>query len=278
MIKYDAHMHTKFSTDSDEPMEQMVLASIQRGLAGITFTDHMDYNFPESYNWDLPAGEKPFQFDFETYRDTILSLRNKYTNQIEIHTGVEIGLKSDAYDKNVALSKRNDLEYCIGSIHLVENMDPYYPDFWESYGEKNGLNRYFDTTYEQLKHLGDIQIDTIGHLDYITRYLPSGYEFYHYSDYAEIIDEILKIILEKNLLLEVNTSGYKKDGKMPNPCFEILKRFRDLGGEQIIFGSDAHDVSRVAADFERASLLVQKAGFSGYFSVNHHVREFHSFS
>lgn len=92
---------------------------------------------------------------FEKYREAIAVLREKYKEQIEIHTGVEIGLKSDAYEENVALSNRSDLEYCIGSIHLVENMDPYYPDFWESYGEENGLKRYFETTYEQLKNLGE---------------------------------------------------------------------------------------------------------------------------
>jgi len=64
---------------------------------------------------------------------------------------------------------------------------------------------------------------------------------------------------------------------MPNPCFEIIKRFRKLGGENIIFGSDAHDISRVAADFDRAAMLAQKAGFSGYVSVKDHVRQFHSF-
>lgn len=278
MVRYDAHMHTRFSTDSDEPMDQMVLEAIHRGLTGITFTDHMDYEFPDSYNWDLAVGEKPFQFDFDLYKDSIAVLQKKYGRQIEIHTGVEIGLKSDAYEKNVALSNRNDLEYCIGSIHLVENMDPYYPDFWESYGEENGLKRYFETTYEQLQNLGEIQIDTVGHLDYITRYLPSGYEFYRYEKYAELIDEILKILLKKDIILEINTSGYKNGGTMPNPCFEIIKRFRELGGENIIFGSDAHDISRVAADFERAARLAQSAGFSGYLSVNDHIREFHSFS
>lgn len=277
MIEYDAHMHTQFSTDSEEPMEKMIQASIQCKLRGITFTDHMDYRFPTTYDWQLEAGEKPFQFDFEKYRETIASLREKYKDQIEIHTGVEIGLKSDAYEDNVALSKRSDLEYCIGSIHLIENMDPYYPDFWEAYGEENGLKRYFETTYEQLRNLGEIRIDTVGHLDYITRYLPSGYAFYQYEKYAELIDEILKIIIERNLILEINTSGYKNGGTMPNPCFEIIKRFRELGGENIIFGSDAHDISRVAADFERAATLAEKAGFRGYLSVEDHVRQFHSF-
>ena len=42
MVQYDAHMHTQFSTDSEELMENMIRESIRRKLCGITFTDHMD--------------------------------------------------------------------------------------------------------------------------------------------------------------------------------------------------------------------------------------------
>ena len=93
MVQYDAHMHTQFSTDSEEPMENMIRESIRRKLCGITFTDHMDYRFPVTYDWKLGKGEKPFQFDFEKYRETIAVLREKYKEQIEIHTGVECGIE-----------------------------------------------------------------------------------------------------------------------------------------------------------------------------------------
>ncbi len=48
MVYYDSHVHTAFSTDSDTQMEQMVLQGIQNGLHGLTFTDHMDYHFPQN--------------------------------------------------------------------------------------------------------------------------------------------------------------------------------------------------------------------------------------
>lgn len=277
MILYDAHLHTHYSTDSEESMEKIICDGISKGLHGITFTDHMDYHFPESYDWNLEEGKKPFQFCFEDYKEEISVLRGKYHDEIEIHTGVEIGLKSDAYEDNVKLSNREDLEYCIGSIHLIDNMDPYYPEFWENYGEENGLQLYFETTYEQIKNIGDIRIDTIGHLDYITRYLPSGYSFFQYNKYKELLDEILHLILEKDFILEINTSGYKNGGTMPNPCGEILCQFYAMGGRNIIFGSDAHDISRVGKDFYRAEKLAREAGFKGYFSISDHNRSFHSF-
>lgn len=57
MVQYDAHMHTQFSTDSEELMENMIRESIRRKLCGITFTDHMDYRFPVTYDWELGKGE-----------------------------------------------------------------------------------------------------------------------------------------------------------------------------------------------------------------------------
>ena len=104
MILYDAHLHTHYSTDSEESMEKIICDGISKGLHGITFTDHMDYHFPESYDWNLEEGKKPFQFCFEDYKEEISVLRGKYRDEIEIHTGVEIGLKSDAYEDNVKLS------------------------------------------------------------------------------------------------------------------------------------------------------------------------------
>ena len=114
-------------------------------------------------------------------------------------------------------------------------------------------------------------------MDYITRYLPSGYSFFQYNKYKELLDEILHLILEKDFILEINTSGYKNGGTMPNPCGEILYQFYAMGGRNIIFGSDAHDISRVGKDFYRAEKLAREAGFKGYFSISDHNRSFHSF-
>ena len=50
MIRSDNHVHTSFSTDSDTPMEQMVLKGIELDLSSICFTDHIDYDFPDMGN------------------------------------------------------------------------------------------------------------------------------------------------------------------------------------------------------------------------------------
>ncbi len=273
MIYYDSHTHTSFSTDSDSSMALMIQNAISYGLKGITITDHMDYEFPMSEDYDTVT---PFTFDLDSYFAEISRFKHQYHSKIQIRTGVEIGLKEDAYDKNVTLSHRSELDYTIGSIHLIDNMDPYERIYWESYEEKKALRRYFETMLFNIQHLGDIHIDTLGHLDYVVRYAPSGYQCYSYTAFSDIIDEILRCIIEKQISLEINTSGYKKSITMPNPNEDVLRRYLDLGGHQITFGSDAHAPEGLAYRFLDAEKLAKKTGFTHYTTFEGHKPVLHT--
>ena len=277
MINYDSHVHTDFSTDSETPMEDMVRQGIKIGLAGIVFTDHMDYHFPMKYDWKLSEGMLPFIFDLESYLARITTLKEAYQDTIELLYGVEIGLKTDAIEDNRILSRNKALDYIIGSTHLVDNIDPYYPEYWEAFEEKKGLLHYFETTLQNLNELGDIHIDTLGHLDYIVRYSPSGYRLYSYQLFSDVIDEILHQILRRGISLEINTSGYKNGGPMPNPCEDIIRRYKDMGGELITFGSDAHTTDRLGKQFKEAEKIAKNTGFDYYTTFRNHKPVFHRF-
>ena len=277
MIAYDSHVHTNFSTDSDTPMENMVRQGIKNGLSGIVFTDHMDYHFPLKYDWNLTGGEAPFTFDFDTYLAGINRLKKKYRSDIELFCGVEMGLKMDAVEENRILSHKKELDHIIGSVHLVDDIDPYYPEYWETFEEKKGLLRYFETMLQNLNGRGDIHMDTLGHLDYIVRYSPSGYQLYSYQMFSDIIDEILSVIIEQGISLEINTSGYKNGGPMPNPCEDIIRRYKDMGGELITFGSDAHTTDRLAKHFSDAEMIAKNTGFDYYTTFRNHTPVFHKF-
>ena len=56
---WDTHMHTHFSGDSDADPRQMIAAAEGAGLAGLCFTDHLDYDYPDDK--DL------FLLDFDSY-------------------------------------------------------------------------------------------------------------------------------------------------------------------------------------------------------------------
>lgn len=79
-----------------------------------------------------------------------------------------------------------------------------------------------------------IGYDVYGHLDYIARYAPAKSDCrFSYFDYSDLIDGILTHIIENEKGIECNTSGLRKALNATNPSIDILKRYKELGGEII---------------------------------------------
>lgn len=45
---FDTHLHTEWSGDSSTPVSDQINRAKELGLSGITITDHMDLDFPET--------------------------------------------------------------------------------------------------------------------------------------------------------------------------------------------------------------------------------------
>src|SRR5690625_2336594 len=82
---FDYHMHSNFSADCNTPMEETIESAIKKGLTEICFTEHIDYDYPDT--------TIVFDLDFEKYNEAILQLQEKYKNIITIKKGVEIGVQ-----------------------------------------------------------------------------------------------------------------------------------------------------------------------------------------
>jgi len=131
---------------------------------------------------------------------------------------------------------------------------------------------YFEELLENLQQFHDF--DSLGHLDYIVRYAPADF-IYQPQDYFEIIREIMQILLRKDIALEINSSGLKKQN-MPNPHLDILAFYVSLGGELVTVGSDAHTPKYVGYGFEQVAELMKKAGLHEYVTYQNRKPTFHS--
>ena len=89
MITCDAHMHTRFSEDSDSSVHSMLDAAVEKGLETVYITDHLDKDFPKTP--DFPAGA--FMFDLDEYFSRLTQLKTEYQKKLEVRIGVEIGLQ-----------------------------------------------------------------------------------------------------------------------------------------------------------------------------------------
>ena len=254
MIICDSHNHTAFSADCDTPAEKMIEKAIALGLKYISMTDHMDLDFPYP--------QLDFTFSVPEYFKKHEELREKYGNQITLLTGIELGLQPGIYDELKTLLKCWDFDFVIGSSHLVDRLDPYFPEYWSDKTETQGIIRYFETILENVAEFDDI--DVYGHIDYIVRYGPTKAENYSYQKYQEILDEILKTLISKNIGLELNTAGLKYGLGFAHPHMDILKRYKELGGEILTIGSDGHKPEHLAYDFEKVPAILEECGFKYY--------------
>ena len=261
---WDQHMHCNFSGDSDALPEDMIKAGIAHGLSGICFTDHLDYDYPEEPNI--------FLLDFDNYFKVLSDLKEKYADKISVNIGIELGLQTQAAGQNLAVAEKYPFDFIIGSSHVVNHMDPYYPEFFAGRDEDAAYMEYFESVLENIN--SGVDFDVYGHIDYVVRYGPNKNAFYTYEKFKDIIDEILTQLISKGKGIEVNTGGFKYGLGHPNPTEDIIKRYRELGGEIITMGADAHVPEYVAYEFDKTAQIIKNCGFKYYTVFKNRKAEF----
>lgn len=252
---WDTHMHTHFSVDSEADSLEMIHASIRAGVDGICFTDHLDLLSLDSEDGSLPL-------DLPAYFAELNGLKTQFQDTFPIHIGVEVGLQPFLQERIPEIVSGYPFDFVIGSSHMVNGEDPYYPEYFMGKIEDEAYREYFESILENLS-LFDC-FDVYGHLDYIVRYGPNKNQYYTYEKFADVLEEILRTLIQKGKGIELNTGGFKYGLGHPNPTESILKRYRELGGEIITIGADAHTPMHTAYDFGKVPGILAGCGFQYY--------------
>ncbi len=258
MIPADTHIHSSFSADSSAPMEAMAAQAMALGLKTICFTEHLDLDYPESFDDD--GTPLLFQVDLPAYFKSVRSLQERFAGKLEILFGLEMGMQAHLADAYAAAAAAWPFDFLIASQHLVNGLDPYETAFWEGKNEEEVYRRYFEELLLNLRQMKDF--DTAAHLDYIVRYGPTQNRHYRYAAYADLIDPILHFLINHDKCLEVNTAGLKYGLGETHPACEVLRRYHELGGRLVTIGSDAHAPQHIAYGYSQAAALLQSTGFS----------------
>lgn len=256
-MKADFHMHTKFSSDSDAEPRDMIDHAIKLGLKTICFTDHFDKDYPECYS---DIGD--FLLDTDAYFGEMKKLQEEYKDKIDIRIGVELGLQPHLGAFYHDYVNRYPFDFVIGSVHVVDGKDPYYGELFECVSDEEAYRHCFEKTLLNIQTQSDF--DVLGHIDYIVRYGKTKAENYSYSKHADIIDEILKYLIAHGKGIELNMAGFKYGLGFGHPHPDILKRYKELGGEIITIGADGHKPEHIAYDFYRVSDILKSSGFEKY--------------
>lgn len=264
----DFHLHTNISSDSTASPESIVEKAVSLGLDRICITDHNDFDYP------LEDGRVVFNLDLKKYFDTMQQLKEAYSHRIKIYTGVEQGLTTvrperiEEYDRDFA----DVCDFIIGSSHMVYGTVPYYREFWDGRTVAAGVEKYLQSILDNLTVCTNF--DVYGHIDYIVRYIPKNMQEYDYKIHLDMYEAIFKKLILMGKGIEINTSGFRYGLGQPHPRLELIKFYRQLGGEIITTGSDAHAPQHVAIAFDKVKDLLTEAGFKYYTIFDKRKAEF----
>jgi histidinol-phosphatase (PHP family) len=248
----DTHMHTAFSHDSNVLLELYAAQAAQLGVREIAITDHVDF---------MPGSPGYRYFDFDVRRKVIHETAERWAGKVAIRHGVELTYETRYEDEIADYLRLHSFDYSIGSVHAVSD-SPYAREhiatFVAGKTVAEAVAPYFSEV-EAAARSG--MFDTIGHLDQCKRWLRPWFSPADFATIPASYEPLLVALVESGTALEVNSSGLRYPEKETYPGAWVVARFRELGGERVTVGSDAHLPGSFAFGLEEAAEIVAAAGF-----------------
>lgn len=245
------HFHSVCSFDGEYPLTDMCRAAEAAGIRELCLTDHADlideHGKPDdSFSWEK--------------EDQQLRLARREFPELTVRRGVELGQavsRPDAAEKLLAVPR---IDFVLGSMHVSPGGEDYY---WIQYQSEAQCFFLIEEYLNCLLRLSRTDyFDSMAHLTYPLRYMRSRDGFaVDFRPYDDLVHEILKTLVERGKALELNTSGYRNNGGEPMPPEYILREYRELGGDLITIGSDAHEPKHMADGLEKGMALLETCGF-----------------
>jgi histidinol-phosphatase (PHP family) len=252
-LPLDAHLHTDLSPDADVPIDAYAAEAVERGISEIAVTDHVDF---------VP-GTPAFSYAPFAERERVAreAAERWAPRGVAIRFGVEITYDR-AHEADIREHlRRHAYDYVIGSVHVYEN-SPFHAARVAAWTAGRPLAEivapYFDEVRDAIR---SGLFDTIGHLDFVKRYLVPHVTPAQLAAAPELYEPLLTALVETGTALEVNTSGLRQAAGETYPAGPIVELYRVRGGTRVVAGSDAHRKGSFTAGLEAGYGVVAAAGF-----------------
>jgi histidinol-phosphatase (PHP family) len=252
-LPLDAHLHTNLSPDSNVPIDTYAAQAVERGIAELAITDHVDFE----------PGAPAFDFvPFDVRERTVREAAERWAPQgLAIRFGTEITYDSRFEQAIRDHLRRHAYDYVIGSVHVYAG-SPYHRDRVAAWVAGRSLVEVLAPYFDEVERaIQSGLFDTLGHLDFVKRYLVPHVTPADLGAAPELYERLLVALVETGTALEVNTSGLRQAAGETYPSAAIVARYKVLGGTRISAGSDAHQKDAFAAGLEEGYGVAAAAGF-----------------
>lgn len=257
----DCHTHTNNSPDAESTPLEMVQQGIKLGLDVMAITDHCEVNmwYPkEHYKHTFDYDGYNYMVSFKKSLSDNLKLKREFHKEITILNGIELGQANMDFNLAENIVSEDTLDFVIGSIHQIDGFPDFFIIDYDKVNIEPLLKAYFLNVLKLCKWG---KFDILGHLTYPIRYIAEKGIEVNMSKFNPIIEEIFKTIIDKNLGIEVNSSGLRQKCGMSFPTIEYVKMFKDLGGTIVSVGSDAHATDQLGKNVQECIDMVKSCGF-----------------
>lgn len=252
-LPLDAHLHTSFSHDSDVPIDAYAQLAVDRAIAEIAITDHVDF----------APGAPGYPFvEFADRERAVRQAAERWASRgLAIRFGVEI-----TYDSRHDAEIRDHLarhayDFVIGSVHVFKD-SPFAASRAAAWVAGKRLPEIMAPYFSEVETAARSGLfDALGHLDFVKRFLHPHVTTAQLAAAPELYEPILHALVESGTALEVNTSGLRQEPEETYPSAAIVRRFHELGGGGVTVGSDAHKPDSFAFALADGYAHARQAGF-----------------
>lgn len=253
----DYHIHSICSPDGHYSMLDMALAAKSRGITQLCFTDHCDMDDDATGNLNPNCFNNRERL-LEMYSKT---LREK-PDDLKILLGMELGGGNHDSARASEIAATPELDFVLGSLHNLKGKPDFYYYDYRSMDECRALNEAY---LDELIELSKLPFfDVMAHVGYTIRYMrKKGFNIsVDVKDYPDRLKTLFKNLIERGKGIEINCSGFGNtlvNGPIPTP--DALRLYRELGGEIITVGSDAHIVKHAGSGIREGYALLSDLGY-----------------
>ena len=252
-LPLDAHLHTDLSPDSDVPIDTYARKAVERGIAELAITDHVDFR----------PGAPAYSFSTFALREhQVRGAAERWAREgLAIRFGTELTYER-AYENDIrAHLRRHSYDYVIGSVHITAD-SRFVPSRVAGWVEGRSLAEIVEPYYVEVEAAARSGLfDTLGHIDFVKRYLSPHVTPAQLAAAPELLDPILRALVETGTALEINTSGLRQPPGEAYPSAATVERYRELGGARVTVGSDAHRAEHFAFGLADGYGQASAAGF-----------------
>lgn len=280
MILEDYHTHNKGCHHAFGTIEDYIRKAIELNLTTIGISDHFPFEYLKNIS-RIPYKEYAFKLEeIDGYISTSEMLRGKYKDKVNVRIAFEIDFfKNQVNALNFHLEKvKNHLDYILGSIHILNFHDgrgawDFDDDRFRNDYRYYGPDRVYMFYYKNLQRMlktKKYDFDIVGHFDLPKKFndLPENKEL--------VMNEVMKsleLAKKRDVVIEINSSGLRRDVKEQYPSEEIIKEMYNLD-IPIILGSDAHHPDEIAYEFNRILKMTTKIGYTQLAHFHNRKRSF----